>query len=78
MESNASFREAFAKRVRARRKELGLTVAKCAEDVGRTEAAWRQYERAESAPGFDVLRLMAPRLCMSIGALFGESSEGES
>jgi transcriptional regulator with XRE-family HTH domain len=52
----------FCERVKARRKELGLTQAEVAERLGMKQGAYAQIELGVSAPGFHVLYRVAESL----------------
>lgn len=45
----------FCERVKARRKELGLTQVQMAERLGMTQGAYAQIESGSHAPGFHQL-----------------------
>ena len=52
----------FCERVKARRKELGLTQVEMAEKLGMTQPAYAQVEVGTRAPGFHVIYRVAAAL----------------
>tara|TARA_E500000305_G_scaffold110195_1_gene117393 strand:- start:41 stop:382 length:342 start_codon:yes stop_codon:yes gene_type:complete len=66
-------------RIRAFRKQQGLTQEQLAERIERTSDAISQLERGINLPGFDTLERLSEALDVPIAAFFesfGESGEG--
>ncbi len=67
------------KRMRDRRRELGITQAQLAEMVGTAQARISQIENGESEPSIDVLMRLARALGVTTDYLLGMGeSEGET
>ncbi|MCD6310195.1 MAG: helix-turn-helix transcriptional regulator, partial [Candidatus Eremiobacteraeota bacterium] len=54
-----SVREDLGKRIRAARKEMGMSQDELAKHLGYTQAAIYKIEAGKSEPGFDTLRKIA-------------------
>lgn len=63
----------FCERVKARRKELGLTQVDVAERLGMKQGSYAQIEIGISAPGFHLLYRLASALEISVHELMPSS-----
>lgn len=61
----------FGSRLRARRNELGMTLASCAATVGVTQPAWTLWEQGSREPKLDMLLSICELLSTSPDALLG-------
>jgi len=66
---------AFARRIRERRKELGMSQDALANAVGATQAAISRYEAGEVSPNAEVLLAMARVMKTSTDWLLGMTAE---
>ena len=66
------------KRMRDRRRELGITQAQLAEMVGTAQARISQIENGESEPSIDVLMRLARALGVTTDYLLGMGESEES
>ncbi len=67
--------EAFAKNLKARRRELGLTQKDLADQIGYSEKSVSKWENGFSIAPSAILPLLAKKLETSIDALLSENSE---
>lgn len=68
----------FGSRLRARRNELGMTLASCAATVGVTQPAWTLWEQGSREPKLDMLLSICELLSTSPDALLGLKGHGGS
>ena len=68
----------FGSRLRARRNELGMTLASCAATVGVTQPAWTLWEQGSREPKLDMLLSICELLSTSPDALLGLKDHGGS
>lgn len=69
--------ETIGQRLRARRVELGLTLAQAAERAGLSLQYVSNLERGRGNPTLDALNALARALDVPIASLLGEESSGE-
>jgi transcriptional regulator with XRE-family HTH domain len=69
--------ETIGQRLRARRAELGLTLAKVAEQSGLSLPYVSNLERGRGNPTLDALNALALALDVPLASLMGDSGEGD-
>jgi len=68
----------FGQNLRAKRNEMGMTIARCATEFGITAAAWNFLELGSREPKFDVLQAICNRFSCSTDELLGLPKRGNS
>lgn len=63
----------FGKRLRAIRKERGLTQKQLAEKIGSTERGVRRYEAGDIKPGLEVILSILDNINVSANYLLGRT-----
>jgi len=66
--------KAFGERLRARRKELGKTIAECASAFGMSQPAWTFWEQGSREPKLDALIAVSSYLETTPDILLGCSA----
>lgn len=67
----------FAKKLRDRRDDLGLSQSKLAKAVGVHHSIIGRYERDEAKPTIDVIIAIAKALNTTVGYLLGENADAD-